>query len=140
NLIADSCPDISRTDETLPPASRFAARKSEGLKQCLKDYGFDGLSTGIRRDEQSIRAKERIFSPRNADGSWNFRDQPPEFWDQFNTIIPPGGHLRVHPLLQWTELDIWRYIAREHIPVVSLYFARDGKRFRSLGEIGITEP
>lgn len=140
NLIADSCPDISRTDETLPPASRFAARKSEGLKQCLKDYGFDGLITGIRRDEQSIRAKERIFSPRNADGSWNFRDQPPEFWDQFNTIIPPGGHLRVHPLLQWTELDIWRYIAREHIPVVSLYFARDGRRFRSLGEIGITEP
>src|SRR5690606_15551980 len=58
NLIADSCPDISRTDETLPPASRFAARKSEGLKQCLKDYGFDGLITGIRRDEQSIRAKE----------------------------------------------------------------------------------
>lgn len=53
---------------------------------------------------------------------------------------PPGGHLRVHPLLQWTELDIWRYIAREHIPVVSLYFARDGRRFRSLGEIGITEP
>lgn len=140
NLIADQCPDISTVDETLPPASRFAARKSEGLKQCLKDYGFDGLITGIRRDEQSIRAKERTFSPRNEDGSWDFRDQPPEFWDQFNTMVPPGGHLRVHPLLQWTELDIWLYIAREKIPVVSLYFARDGKRFRSLGEIGITEP
>lgn len=140
NMIADMCPDISTVDNSLPPASRFAARKSEGLKQCLKTYGFDGLITGIRRDEQAIRAKERTFSPRQADGSWNFRDQPPEFWDQFNTEVPPGGHLRIHPLLQWTELDIWLYIAREQIPVVSLYFARAGRRFRSLGEIGITEP
>lgn len=139
-LIADMCPDISTVDQTLPAASRLAARKSEGLKQCLRDYGFDGLITGIRRDEQAIRAKERTFSPRQADGSWDFRDQPPEFWDQFNTDVPPGGHLRVHPLLQWTELDIWKYIAREQIPLVPLYFARDGKRYRSLGEIGITEP
>ncbi|MBI1261916.1 MAG: sulfate adenylyltransferase subunit CysD [Rhizobiales bacterium] len=140
NLIADACPDLSVVDETLPPASRLAGRKSEGLKQCLQNYGFDGLITGIRRDEQAIRAKERIFSPRNPDGGWNFREQPPEFWDQFNTSVPPGGHLRVHPLLHWTELDIWLYIERENIPVVSLYFSQNGQRYRSLGEIGITEP
>ncbi len=140
NLIADMCPDIDQVDDTLPPASRLAARKSEGLKQCLTRYGFDGLISGIRRDEQAVRAKERVFSPRRADGSWNFRDQPPEFWDQFNTSVPEGGHLRVHPLLHWTELDIWLYIERERIPVVPLYFARDGMRFRSLGELGITEP
>ena len=62
-----------------------------------------------------MRAKERVFSPRGDAGQWDFRDQPPEFWDQFNTDLPPGTHLRVHPLLHWTELDIWRYIrARGH--------------------------
>src|SRR5262249_59984843 len=67
-------------------------------------------------------------------------DQPPEFWDQFNTDLPPGTHLRVHPLLHWTELDVWRYVQREDIPVVDLYFARDGKRYRSLGDQDITFP
>ena len=140
NFIADMCPDLSAVDDTLPPASRLAGRKSEGLKQCLRTYGFDALITGIRRDEQSIRAKERTFSPRNVDGSWDFREQPAEIWDQFNTLAPPGGHVRVHPLLHWTELDIWLYIKREKIPVVPLYFSNSGKRYRSLGEMGITEP
>src|SRR4051812_17144938 len=88
----------------------------------------------------SHASKERIFSPRGVDGAWDVQDQPPEFWGQYNTDVPPGSHLRVHPLLQWTELDIWLYIRREGIPVVPLYFARDGKRYRSLGEIGITFP
>ncbi len=140
NLIADDCPPIEEVDETLPPASRFAARKTLGLKQTLERYGFDGIFAGIRRDEQATRAKERFFSPRSFDGSWDFRTQPPEFWNQYNVEIPPGTHLRVHPLLHWTEVDIWRYIERENIPVVPLYFAKDGKRFRSLGEIGITFP
>jgi sulfate adenylyltransferase subunit 2 len=87
-----------------------------------------------------MRAKERVFSPRGADGLWDASDQPPEFWDQFALDAPQGGHIRVHPLLQWTELDIWRYIEREDIPLVPLYFAKDGKRFRSLGEKGITTP
>jgi sulfate adenylyltransferase subunit 2 len=89
---------------------------------------------------QSTRAKDRIFSPRAADGSWNFADQPPEFWDYYQTDVPDGAHLRIHPLLHWTELDIWRYIKRENIPFCSLYLARDGMRFRSLGESNITVP
>ena len=140
DLIADACPPIEEVTVDLPPASRFAARKSLGLKQAIERYGFQGLITGIRRDEQATRAKERVFSPRGEEGAWDFRDQPPEFWGQYNTEFEPGGHVRVHPLLHWTEVDIWRYIHRENIPVVSLYFARDGKRYRSLGEQGITFP
>ena len=139
-LIADPCPPVEAVDPTLPPASRLAARKTLGLKQALERYGFKGIIAGIRRDEQATRAKERVFSPRAAEGQWDFRDQPPEFWDQYQVDLPPGAHLRIHPLLHWTEIDIWRYIRREDIPVVPLYFARDGKRYRSLGEIGITFP
>jgi len=139
-LIADPCPPIETVDPTLPPASRFAARKTEGLKAAIAKYGFSGIIAGIRRDEQATRAKERVFSPRGPDGAWDFRGQPPELFDQYKTEYPPGTHMRVHPLLHWTEIDIWRYIARERIPVVPLYFARDGKRYRSLGEIGITFP
>lgn len=140
DMIADDCPPIEETDADLPPASRFASRKSLGLKQTLSRYGFTGIITGIRRDEQATRAKERVFSPRGDDGAWDFRDQPAEFWDHYNLDRPPGTHLRVHPLLHWTEIDIWHYIERERIPVVPLYFARNGKRFRSLGEEGITFP
>ena len=139
-LIADPCPPIEETDPGLPPGARLAQRKSLGLKQALGRYGFDGIIAGIRRDEQATRAKERVFSPRAEDGSWNVREQPPEFWDQYNLDFPPGTHVRVHPLLHWTELDVWRYIQRESIPVVPLYFARDGRRYRSLGERGITLP
>ncbi|MEQ9350565.1 MAG: phosphoadenosine phosphosulfate reductase family protein, partial [Alphaproteobacteria bacterium] len=91
-------------------------------------------------DEQAIRAKERIFSPRSATGEWDVRDQPPEFWDHYKTEFPPGTHVRIHPILDWTELDVWRYAAREGIPLVDLYFARDGKRYRSLGDQDITSP
>lgn len=139
-LIDDACPPIEAVDPDLPPASRLAARKSLGLRQAIERHGFEALITGIRRDEQATRAKERVFSPRGEDGDWDFRDQPPEFWDHYNTDFAPGAHVRVHPLLQWTEIDIWRYIERENIPVVPLYFARGGKRFRSLGEKGITFP
>ena len=139
-LIDDACPPIEAVDPDLPPASRLAARKSLGLRQAIERHGFEALITGIRRDEQSTRAKERVFSPRGEDGDWDFRNQPPEFWDHYNTDFAPGAHVRVHPLLQWTEVDIWRYIERENIPVVPLYFARDGKRFRSLGEEGISFP
>lgn len=139
-LIKDECPPIEKIDPTLPPASRLAARKTAGVKEAIEKYGFNGLITGIRRDEQSMRAKERVFSPRGLDGQWDFRDQPPEFWDQYKTDYPDGTHIRIHPLLHWTELDVWRYIQREEIPLVPLYFAKDGKRFRSLGEKGITFP
>ena len=102
--------------------------------------GFQGLFAGIRRDEEGLRAKERYFSPRGEAGQWDFRDQPPEFWDQFNTDFPQGTHLRIHPLLHWTEVDIWRYTERENIPTIPLYFAKDGKRYRSLGDQDITFP
>jgi sulfate adenylyltransferase subunit 2 len=81
-----------------------------------------------------------VFSPRGEAGQWHFRDQPPEFWDQFKTDFPPGTHVRVHPLLHWSEIDVWLYTKRENIPTVPLYFARDGKRYRSLGDEDITSP
>lgn len=137
---AELCPPESQMDPTLPPASRAAARKTEGLKRLLKRRGLRGIIAGIRRDEQSMRAKERVFSPRAADGSWDFKDQPPEFWDQYKTEFPEGTHIRIHPLLHWTELDIWRYTRREGLPIVPLYLARDGWRYRSLGEKNITFP
>ena len=98
------------------------------------------MIAGIRRDEEGTRAKERVFSPRGLEANWNFRDQPPEFCDQYKTDFPSGTHIRIHPLLAWTELDIWRYIQRENIPVVPLYFSKAGKRYRSLGDQDITYP
>lgn len=140
NFIREVCPPVEETDETLPPAARSAARKTLGLKQAIAKHGFNALFAGIRRDEEALRAKERVFSPRGATGQWEYRDQPPEFWDQYKTDFPPGTHIRVHPLLHWTEIDIWRYTQRENIPVIPLYFAKDGKRYRSLGDQDITNP
>jgi sulfate adenylyltransferase subunit 2 len=140
NLIVRPCPPVEEVDPSLPPAARSAARKTLGLKAVLAEFGFRAVIAGIRRDEESIRAKERVFSPRGEDGAWKLKDQPPEFWSQFNTDVPPGAHLRVHPLLHWSELDIWRYVQRERIPNVPLYFSRNGKRYRSLGDQDITFP
>jgi len=140
SYISALCPPIEETDPALPPNSRAAARKTLGLKNIIDKHHFKGILLGIRRDEQVIRSKERIFSSRLATGEWLFRSQPMEFWDQFKTDFPRDVHLRIHPLLDWTELDIWLYIQRENIPVVPLYFARDGKRYRSLGEKNITYP
>ena len=140
NLILEQCPPVEATDPTLPPAARSAARKTLGLKAAIEKHGFHGIIAGIRRDEESVRAKERVFSPRGDSGQWDFRDQPPEFWDYFNTDLPAGTHLRIHPLLHWTERDIWRYVKRENIPLVDLYFAKGGKRYRSLGDSDITFP
>ena len=92
----------------------------------------------MRRDEDPTRAKERYFSPRDKNMEWNVEDQPPELWDQFNTDLAGGTHLRVHPLLHWTEMNVWEYAEREKIPNVSLYFARNGKRYRSLGCVPCT--
>ncbi|HEV2957464.1 MAG TPA: sulfate adenylyltransferase subunit CysD [Xanthobacteraceae bacterium] len=140
DLKIEPCPPIEAVDPTLPPAARSAARKSEGLKQALAKYGFDGLIAGIRRDEEPTRAKERVFSPRGREGGWDVRDQPPEFWDHFNAAPAAGAHMRIHPLLHWSEVDIWAYTRREGIPTIPLYFARDGERYRSLGDADITLP
>jgi sulfate adenylyltransferase subunit 2 len=140
NLIRGKCPPVDTVDQSLPPAARSASRKTEGLKWILEEHKFTGVFAGIRRDEQAVRAKERVFSPRGESGEWSFRDQPPEFWDHYKTEFPPNTHVRIHPILHWREIDIWRYIHREGIPIVDLYFSRDGKRYRSLGDQDITSP
>ncbi len=139
-LIVAPCPPIEDMDPSLPPNARSASRKTAGLRDVIARQGFDAVIAGIRRDEQSTRAKERVFSPRGSENAWNFREQPPEFWGHFAIEPPPGGHLRVHPLLAWSEIDIWRYVAREGVPVPELYFAKNGMRYRSLGERDITVP
>jgi sulfate adenylyltransferase subunit 2 len=140
NLILGDCPPVEEMDPSLPPAARSAARKTAGLNKLMAEHNFTGIIAGIRRDEEGTRAKERVFSPRGVGNVWDVRNQPPEFWDQFRTEVPPGAHLRIHPLLQWTEIDVWRYSEREKIPMVSLYFSKDGKRYRSLGDQDITFP
>lgn len=140
DLDVEMCPPEDEMDPTLPPATRAAMRKTEGLKNVLRRDKYKGIFCGIRRDEQSMRAKERVFSPRTVDGDWDFKDQPAEFWDQYKTEFPLGAHVRIHPLLHWTEIDIWRYTKQENIPIVDLYLSRSGKRYRSLGEKNITFP
>jgi sulfate adenylyltransferase subunit 2 len=102
---------------------------------------FTGVIVGLRADEEGSRSKERYFSPRDRQSEWDIADQPPEFWNQFKTDFAPGTHVRIHPLLDWTELNIWEYIDREKIPTVSLYYNQgNGKRYRSLGCYPCTFP
>ena len=102
---------------------------------------FTGVIVGVRADEEGSRSKERYFSPRDRLNDWDADDQPPEFWGQYKTDFAPGTHVRIHPLLDWTEVDIWEYIKREGVPVVSLYFNQgNGKRYRSLGCWPCTKP
>ena len=107
--------------------------KTNAFKQIVKQKGFKALYLGIRRDEHGIRAKERYFSVRDEDFEWDYKGQAPELWGQYKTKTADEEHIRVHPLLGWTELDIWEYIHREQIPIVDLYLAKEGKRFRSIG-------
>jgi len=116
------------------------ALKTNGLKMAIAKHGFEALLLGIRRDEHGIRAKERYFSPRDEQFKWDYQDQPPELWDQYKNQAEEGTHIRVHPLLHWTEVDIWRYIKREQIPITELYFAKDGKRYRSIGCVPCCNP
>jgi sulfate adenylyltransferase subunit 2 len=97
--------------------------KTQALKQALDQYGFDAAIGGARRDEEKSRAKERVFSFRNAQHRWDPKRQRPEFWHTWNTQIRQGESVRVFPLSNWTEMDVWLYIRREAIPVVPLYFA-----------------
>lgn len=102
---------------------------------------FTGVIVGARSDEEGSRSKERYFSPRDKNSDWDIADQPPELWNQYKTEFASGTHVRVHPLLDWTELDVWEYILREGVPVVSLYFDDgSGHRYRSLGCAPCTKP
>ncbi|MCB9541818.1 MAG: sulfate adenylyltransferase subunit CysD [bacterium] len=129
------------------------ALKTKALKQTLDGTGprrrlmpdgryypdpnrepYTGVIVGARGDEEGSRSKERYFSPRGVDNDWDLDDQPPELWNQFKTDFAPGTHIRIHPLLDWTEINIWEYVEREKIPMIDLYYDRgEGRRYRSLG-------
>jgi len=148
-------------DGTLDRISCCKALKSDALKHTLsgtakryrldhqqKKYVLDtnqdpytGVIVGARADEEGSRSKERYFSPRDKQSDWDVSDQPPEFWNQYKTDFAPGTHVRIHPLLDWTELNIWEYIQHENIPIIPLYFDQgEGKRYRSLGCYPCTFP
>ncbi|HUC38905.1 MAG TPA: sulfate adenylyltransferase subunit CysD [Candidatus Acidoferrum sp.] len=114
--------------------------KPDTLKKVMKQYGFDALIVSIRRDEHGIRAKERYMSERDENFKWNYKNQRAELWDDYASKLDGGGHVRVHPILDWNEIDIWEYVKKEHIPVNPLYFSRNGYRFRSLGCLNCTIP
>src|SRR5258707_14486094 len=99
--------------------------KTQALLDGLNHYGFDAAFGGARRDEEKSRAKERIYSFRDKAGQWDPKNQRPELWNLYNSRIHPGESIRVFPLSNWTELDIWHYILLEEIPIVPLYFAKD---------------
>jgi len=99
--------------------------KTQALKKALDEGGYDAVIGGARRDEEKSRAKERIFSFRDSAHRWDPKNQRPELWNLFNTAIRPGESVRVFPLSNWTELDVWQYIYKENIPIPSLYFARE---------------
>ncbi len=98
--------------------------KTQALLDALKHYGFDAAFGGARRDEEKSRAKERIFSFRDSAGQWDPKNQRPELWNLYNSRVHPGESIRVFPLSNWTEMDVWQYIHEEEIPIVDLYFAK----------------
>ncbi len=121
------------------PRWRLDHTKKKYVRDTNKEP-YKGVIVGVRSDEEGSRSKERYFSPRDKNNDWNIAGQPPELWNQFKTDFAPGTHIRIHPLLDWREVDIWEYIEREKIPVVSLYFSKNGKRYRSLGCQPCTKP
>lgn len=166
NMIVGQNTEALNRGETFPAGelSRLdccKALKSEALKHTLSgewprrrldhklgeyvtdenEEPYTGVIVGARADEEGSRSKERYFSPRDKENDWDISDQPPELFDQYKTDFAPGTHVRVHPLLDWTELNIWEYIEREDIPITPLYFDQgDGKRYRSLGCYPCTSP
>jgi sulfate adenylyltransferase subunit 2 len=166
NLMYGENADALRNHQTFPAGSVdritcCSLLKTEALKRTLsgewprykynhaagryeRDYDtepFTGVIVGARADEEGSRSKERYFSPRSTSSNWDVGEQPPEFWNLYKTDFAPGTHVRIHPLLDWTELNIWEYIGREQIPVVDLYFDRGtGTRYRSLGCEPCTRP
>ncbi len=122
------------------PRYRFNHTSGQ-YEQELNPEPFTGVIVGARADEEGSRSKERYFSPRDKQNEWNIAEQPPEFWNQYKTDFAPGTNVRIHPLLDWTEINIWEYIERENIPTVSLYYNQgNGVRYRSLGCYPCTFP
>ena len=126
DLIVHTNPDgLARNVNPFDHGSSYYTHvmKTEALKQALQAHGFDAAFGGARRDEEKSRAKERVLSVRSATQAWDPKSQRPEFWRLYNGRVGPGESLRVFPLSNWTEADIWSYIAADHIPIVPLYFA-----------------
>ena len=115
--------------------TRYRFNHDTGCYEAEQDpRPFTAAIVGVRADEEGTRSKERFFSPRSEQNFWDIAGQPPEFWQQFNTDFPPNTHVRIHPLLEWTEVNIWEYIEAQKVPTVSLYYDQgSGKRYRSLG-------
>ena len=129
NLIVRSVEDsMARgTVRLAHPGESRNVHQSVTLLEAIDEFRFDALIGGARRDEEKARAKERIFSHRDAFGQWQPKAQRPELWTLFNTRIQPGEHFRVFPISNWTELDVWQYIERENIELPSLYYAHQRK-------------
>jgi sulfate adenylyltransferase subunit 2 len=115
------------------PLESRNGHQTVALLEAIEEHRFDVLLGGARRDEEKARAKERIFSHRDSFGQWQPKEQRPELWTLFNTRIRPGEHMRAFPISNWTELDVWLYIARENIPLPSLYYAHDRQVIRRKG-------
>jgi sulfate adenylyltransferase subunit 2 len=134
-LVASVQESIDRgrvVDETGPRASRNRLQTTT-LLDAIEEHGFDAAIGGARRDEERARAKERIFSFRDDFGQWNPRDQRPELWNLYNARVRKGEHVRVFPISNWTELDVWQYVARERLELPSIYFAHTRQVFRRDG-------
>ena len=115
------------------PLESRNGHQTVALLEAIEEHRYDVLIGGARRDEEKARAKERIFSHRDSFGQWQPKEQRPELWTLFNTRIRPGEHMRAFPISNWTELDVWLYIARENIPLPGLYFAHDRDVIRRKG-------
>jgi sulfate adenylyltransferase subunit 2 len=130
--VQDSIDKGRVVDPTGPRASRNQLQTTT-LLDAIEEHGFDAAMGGARRDEERARAKERIFSFRDDFGQWNPRAQRPEIWNLYNARIRKGEHIRVFPISNWTELDVWQYVARERLELPSIYFAHDRDVFRRDG-------
>jgi len=126
-------------EETGPRASRNRLQTTT-LLDAIEEHSFDAAIGGARRDEERSRAKERIFSFRDDFGQWNPRAQRPELWNLYNARVRKGEHVRVFPISNWTELDVWQYIARERLELPSIYFAHDRQVFRRDGMLYAVSP
>jgi sulfate adenylyltransferase subunit 2 len=125
--------DKGRVQEQSGPRASRNQLQTTTLLDAIEDNGFDAAMGGARRDEERARAKERIFSFRDDFGQWNPRAQRPELWNLYNARIRKGEHIRVFPISNWTELDVWQYIARENLELPSIYFAHERDVFRRDG-------
>src|SRR5216117_1274792 len=142
-LVVASVQDSIDSGRVTEEQGRWASRnrlQTVTLLDAIEEHRFDAVFGGARRDEEKARAKERVFSFRDEFGQWNPKGQRPELWNVFNARIHPGEHVRVFPLSNWTEMDIWAYIARENMDLPSIYYAHRREVFERDGMLMATSP